>query len=110
MVLKGFAPRTARGRVPGSSAQEEAPRAKELSGGKASLAFGLVALASRLRSAEPAGRGSAPESSARRGLLRGVAGVDVFASQVCPALLCAAFLAVREERLSAPRAVAEVAV
>ena len=39
-----------------------------------------------------------------------VAGVDVFASQVCPALLCAAFLAVREERLSAPKVVAEVAV
>ena len=82
-------------------------RAEVLSGRKASPP---LALALRLGSAEPAGRGSAPESSARRGLLRGVAGVDVFASQVCPALLCAAFLAVREERLSAPKVVAEVAV
>ena len=107
---KGFAPKTARGRVPGSSAEEEAPRAKELRGGKASLAFGLVAWASRLGSAEPAGRGSAPESAARQGLLRGVAGADVFASQVCPALLCAVFLVVGEERQSAQREVAVVAV
>ena len=107
---KGFASKTARGRVPGSSAAEEAPRAKELRGGKAFLAFGLVALASRLCSAEPAGRGVAPESAAWRGLLRGVAGVDVLAPQVFPALLCAAFLVVGEERQNAQKKVAVVAV
>ena len=51
----------------------------------------------------------APESAAGRGLLRGVAGVGVFAPQVFPALLCAAFLVVGEERQSAQSEVAVVA-